>query len=100
MAMALAHEIMISIYLSTCMYVCMFISQLAQRSKDLYVCILYTDHTDVMISFGHGLNHISHNVIYVLTRDQMISGNVLFYSMGNTCTSPLGYFPSLKKWKG
>ena len=36
--------------------------------------------------------------MYVLTRDQMISGNVLFYQMGNI--SPLDYLPSLKSGRG
>ena len=58
-----------------------------------HVCILYTHHTEVTISFGHGLNCISH-VIYVLTCDQMISSNVWFYPMGNT--SLLGYLRSFK----
>ena len=49
-----------------------------------YVCILYTHHIEVSILFGHG----------VLTCDQMISGNVLLYPMGNT--SPLGNLPGLK----
>ena len=47
------------------------------------------------MSFGHRLNRISHNyVIYILTHDQMISGNVLFYPMG------LGLPSKFKKWKG
>ena len=29
-----------------------------------HVCILYTHHTEVTISFGHGLNSISHNDIH------------------------------------
>ena len=48
-----------------------------------HVFILYTHHTEVTISFGHGLNSISH---------------VLLYPMGNTL--PLGYLPSLKSGRG
>ena len=56
------------------------------------MCILYTHHTEVMISFDHGL------IVYITF--QMILGNVLFYPMQLGNTSPLGYLPSLKSGRG
>ena len=65
------------------MYTYTLISQLAQTI--FHVCILYTHHTEVMISFDHRLNHIHIPAcVYDLTCDQMILGCVLFYPMGNT----------------
>ena len=66
----------------TCMYaICIYLSVDPKIKGFFYVCILYTHHMEVSISFNHS----------VLTWDQMILGNVLLYPM-----APLGYLPSLK----